>query len=1201
MNNFKSIYLFEIKSHFTRIANYIFFLLLGFFAFMNTINTDPQSTFIYQTGQNYHNAPIIVAFVMTYLSIFGLIFSVTIVSPGIYKDFSSQSHNFFFTTHIKKSEYIAGRFLGGLTINVFVYFGTIIGFILGSAFLDPSLVGPHTLKVYFLPIVLFVIPNLFLFGILFFAISSLTRSILGTYIISIVVMVLFAFIQGSSDSFTNQTIKSLIDPFGVNALSYSVQFWSVAEKNLFGIPLNNMVLLNRLLWFSVGLVIFIFTYHRFKFVDSLEKKKSKKLAYDPAPEFEMVKYFGKLKEVNLNYTLSANIQKIFKVVITEFKRIVFHPAFIIITLLAINQAYHNFVVNAGPNGSNVYPFTSFYLIQSGKLFFYMIPIAIFFSGVLIWREYDFKSNEMYDVIPLSNAAVYVSKLFSLLLIQTYFVTIIMITGIFAQVVVFGFTDIELQLYLKTLYGIDLPYYWHMGVAAMFFHILSGNKYTGYFFATGYIVLNLLLLQTFEVTTPMSSFGSIPAYIYSNLNGFGHYAAAITWYRLYWLFGGLVIVSLSYQLWKRGYESNLRKRIKIAKYNLNKFTLAGVFGCMLLFFITGSFIYYNTRMLNKLVTTEQTEKRLVDYEVSYSSYKDYPQPVISIINTEIDIYAKDRSAFIRGSYVLQNKTSVVIDTVLVTISPRRLSTINFLKLDRPHRTAHVNKDISVYKFVPEIGMQPGETLKLEFDFEILNKGFVEAGANNRIVANGSYIDNFPFSFPAYFPTIGYNQLFELINNETRSEYGLPPKRRLPDAADPKAINKSFNDLITYETVISTDSDQMGIATGKLQRKWVANNRNYYHYKIDRPFSNALVFVSGRYEKYEEEHNGLTMEIYYDKKHKYNIMSMIRGIKASLSYSNENFGFRYPYEVVRVVEVPAYGIIGGTARSHPTIFTWNETGGFISNLEDPNSLDVVFNTTTHEMAHQWWAHIVRPANVEGLGIMAESIAQYVRLMCMKEEFGIEKTRRFLRSEMNSYFFSRGRALFGEPTLIHATNEGYINYRKGSVVMYALQDFLGEENVNRALANIVIKYGLKDEPFPTVLNLVDQLRAVTPDSLQYVITDNFEYITLYANKALESNFERLANGKYKVKLSTETKKFRSDGLGNETITDLNDYIDIGVIGKNNKTLYLQKHKIDKEKMEFEIIIDELPVSSGIDPYVILLDRNRNDNIVSTVEKSN
>ena len=300
------------------------------------------------------------------------------------------------------------------------------------------------------------------------------------------------------------------------------------------------------------------------------------------------------------------------------------------------------------------------------------------------------------------------------------------------------------------------------------------------------------------------------------------------------------------------------------------------------------------------------------------------------------------------------------------------------------------------------------------------------------------------------------------------------------------------------------------------------RNRFLNLLSEIGENVVVILSGKYEVKRDRHKNLAIEIYYDKKHPYNLDRMIAGVKSAFDYCTKNFGL-YPYKTVKIVEVPDYGIIGGSARSQPTVFTWTENGGFISNLEDSTAIDVVFNTTTHEMAHQWWGHIVKAAEAEGAAVLAETMAQWVRVMCMQQMYGVEKTHRFRQDEMDDYLSSRARQQDDEPPLMRSTTQAYLNYDKGTLIMYALQDYIGETRVNAALRKLVNQFGFKEAPYPTTVDLLAALREVTPDSLQFVITDLFETITLYDNKVEEAKCTTLANGKFQVRLKTQTHSQR------------------------------------------------------------------------------
>jgi hypothetical protein len=172
-----------------------------------------------------------------------------------------------------------------------------------------------------------------------------------------------------------------------------------------------------------------------------------------------------------------------------------------------------------------------------------------------------------------------------------------------------------------------------------------------------------------------------------------------------------------------------------------------------------------------------------------------------------------------------------------------------------------------------------------------------------------------------------------------------------------------------------------------------------------------------------------------------------------------------------------------------------------------------------------------------------------------------------------------------------------------MYALADYIGEDKINSAIKKFAEKYAFQEPPFVTSEDFIKYVKDVTPDSLQYLIYDMFETITLYENKISEVSYDELEDGKYKLNFSVECTKFRADSLGREDEIPMNDWIDIAIFSKevNDSTkkeeeIFLQKFKIEEKNKDFEFIIDHKPSKVGIDPYLKLIDRHRNDNTKST-----
>jgi ABC-2 type transport system permease protein len=339
--------------------------------------------------------------------------------------------------------------------------------------------------------------------------------------------------------------------------------------------------------------------------------------------------------------------------------------------------------------------------------------------------------------------------------------------------------------------------------------------------------------------------------------------------------------------------------------------------------------------------------------------------------------------------------------------------------------------------------------------------------------------------------------------------------------------------------------------------------------------------------------VAIEIYYQPGHEYNLDRMIAATKAGLDYFSTAFG-PYQHKQFRIIEFPRYAAF---AQSFPNTIPYSEGIGFIARVrdEDPEDVDYPFYVTAHELAHQWWGHQVPGANVQGETMLVETLAQYSALMVMKKKYGEAKMQRFLRYELDRYLLGRSTEQKKELPLARVENQDYIHYRKGSVIMYALQDYIGEENLNRAIRAYRDEWAFKGPPYSNTEHLLAHIRAVTPPQLQYMIDDFFDSITLYDNRAISASAKALPDGRYEVSLKVFAKKRKADALGKEDDAPLHDWIDIGVLDADNQPLFLEKRKIDSEETSFTLLVDKKPVRAGIDPYNKLIDRRPKDNTIA------
>jgi len=344
--------------------------------------------------------------------------------------------------------------------------------------------------------------------------------------------------------------------------------------------------------------------------------------------------------------------------------------------------------------------------------------------------------------------------------------------------------------------------------------------------------------------------------------------------------------------------------------------------------------------------------------------------------------------------------------------------------------------------------------------------------------------------------------------------------------------------------------------------------------------------------------------------------MKGAKAGLDYCNDNFS-PYQHRQLRILEFPSTG--GSFAQSFANTIPFSESVGFIADVDDSEDggVDFPFAISAHEVAHQWWAHQVIGANTQGATMLSESLSEYVSLQVLKHTYGEDKMRVFLKDALDKYLLGRTVERKKERPLMLNENQQHIHYQKGSLVFYAISDYWGEDNLNAVLSAYVDSVGFQEPPYTTSLELTAMLKEAMPDSLQYLIEDMIETITLYNNRITEATYDELGDGNYEVSFSTQMTKYRTGEKGRrqfKTATGdslvyqpegkskpieslpLADYVDIGVFGVddegNETVLYLRKHKISEIHKEWKIKVSGKPVDVGIDPYNKLIDTNSEDN---------
>jgi hypothetical protein len=502
---------------------------------------------------------------------------------------------------------------------------------------------------------------------------------------------------------------------------------------------------------------------------------------------------------------------------------------------------------------------------------------------------------------------------------------------------------------------------------------------------------------------------------------------------------------------------------------------------------------------------------------------------------------------------------------------------------------------IYRF--DRPLAPGATGTLRFRTARAVRGFTANDDDTRLVANGTFLNNYEFA-----PVIGMDRSGLLQDRTKRRKQGLPAELRPAKLEDRSAQWRNYvhADWVRSDITVSTDADQVPIAPGRKVADVTANGRRTARFVSDAPILAFFSIQSARYAERARMADGVRLSVHYDPHHRYNVDRMLVAMQAALGYYRASFG-PYQFDYARIIEFPGYSSF---AQAFAGTIPYSEKIGFIADARAADKIDYVTYVTAHELAHQYWAHQVISADMQGGTLWVETMAQYSALMVMKRLYGPDKIRRFLKYELDDYLRGRRGEAVEELPLERVENQAYIHYNKGSLVLYLLQDRLGEDRVNRMLAGMLDRYRFRGRPYPRSTDLVAGFASLARDPEErMLVADLFERITLWDLKATSATARRLPDGRWETVLTVDAAKFVADGQGNEKPAALAGFFDIGAFTarpgfggfSRADVLAMERQPIRSGNQQIRIVTARKPVFVGIDPYNKYIDRNGDDNVAT------
>ena len=1197
------IMIFELKYRAKRLDTYLYFTILFLFSIVGV-------DFVYQgvdLGEVKTNAPYVIAHTMAVLSCFFMIITSMIPGVAILRDHEHEMESLMFINPLKKRDYLLGRFLGSFIIVCFVFSGIILGMILGESmsWRNSDALLPFRMMPYIQGFLFVVFPSIFYGSAIFFTTGALTKNLIVVYTQAI----FFFIVLMLSRTIENSFISGILDPFAFAPIQHTVNLWSVPQRNADLLSVDGLLLYNRLFWIIIGLVALGIVYFRFQFIVVKDKSSKKKSPQNPAAAFAPFSEI-KMPDLNIKFNWKTSLVQLSHHSVFYCKTMLKEASFWAIVISAMIILLINSINLENSYGISSFPRT--YLIieelQEMSIYFFLI-ILIFYSGELIWKERTIKLDLIYDALPISDFVSLAGKFIGLMMIFTILTLSLIISGLIFQSVK-GFYQFEIELYISGFFLELFPFLVLFSVVSFLIQVLLNSKYISHLMVLLFFIL-VLIFDKMGFSHNLYQFGGDNLSSYSDMNGYGHFLIPYIYFKSYWILFVFMLFLVAVVFSIRGKETHLKTRWRLAKQRFNASILKMGLVSLILFISLGSFIFYNTNVLNDYWTASKKDNYRADYEKTLKKLTYLPQPKIIAVNLQVELYPSDRDYTVEGYYLLTNKTNQPLQEIHIQKRIDPQAKFEYLKIEGGAKLNEKYKDYHYFIYELDQALEPGDTIEMAFKQSYITEGFVESNPGSKIIHNGTFFNQ------DYFPTLGYNSSYELESDQTRKQYKLEAKSGRVDRNDPLELQnaKSGDDgyEIDFEIIIGTELSQTAIAPGVLKRKWTEANRNYFHYKMDQAIINFYSIVSADYELFQDQwmqkndslERSVQLEIYHHEGHDYNLHRMMESMQHSLDYFSEQFS-PYPYRQMRIMEVPRYVKY---AQSFPNSIPYSESLGFMMDVNDETDIDMPFFITAHEVAHQWWGLQLIAANVKGRKMLLESLAQYSAIMVMKRRFSEDKMNQLIENEMDRYFLGRANDFNPEVPLSEVDKQDYIAYRKGGINLYALQHYISEDSMNLALKRFIRDWNgfgglLQKERYATSADLLEYFKVVTPDSLQYVIEDLFETVTYYDNKMISGHFEELADDLYRVDLELEANKYRRDSLGNEKMIGVDDWVDIGIYGEgedgNEKLIYLKKYRINEGHTRLSIEVNWEPLKMGIDPKHVLIDGDLGDNFIEMVRRN-
>ena len=552
--------------------------------------------------------------------------------------------------------------------------------------------------------------------------------------------------------------------------------------------------------------------------------------------------------------------------------------------------------------------------------------------------------------------------------------------------------------------------------------------------------------------------------------------------------------LAYALWRRGIAAaveaprlqRLPRRLRGARRRDRRRVAALLDGGL------GGWIYLQHQRPQRV--PHDARQRARDWPTTRrrcSRYETVPQPRITDVKLDVDLYPDEPRAVTRGRYTIQNRTGEPLGEVHVRwLEP--------LEIDAPRgRRRHAAEGVRRLR-LPDLSLRPAARARRDArrPFETLReqRGFRNTGNEQRHRRQRHVPRQHRDRADARHGPPGLLQ-----DRAKRRKYGLPPELRPPkleDQSAPRVQLLAPRQRLGQRRHHRHDRRRPGRRSPRAtaSQRRVANGRRTVRFAPRRRSTTSSRCSRRATRSARDRWKDVELAVYYDPAHAYNVERMLDGDEGIARLLHRPTSARTSSARCASWSSRRYARLRAGVRQHDPVFRRRSASSPTPAI--PRRSTCVTYVTAHEIG----APVVgapgdRRRQQGATHARRRSLAQYSALMVMEQMYGREQIRKFLKFELDRYLRSRGGEVLEELPLVRVEDQPYIHYQKGALVMYLLQGPGRRDERQRGAAQACSRNTRSSRRrTPTRATCCAACARTPVREHEQLITDLFEKITLY-----------------------------------------------------------------------------------------------------------